>query len=230
MTLLDRGSFQSNASLRFFETEESLNGELSRKAKIFYVIEKLSGLLHLPHRKEKQAKQLYGHVNDQQFDPVHLAAALTYVAANSEPVHPRWKKLVAQKCLKLSKLESRVLGNYNRVYWRKKLNNAVGRLKDQNDIKPETVQGVEYMHFILKKLELNDCIENFCIRKISILFMDPSHQSRSRVAAAGALILIGQERFEENTSKHIGPGELADLLCVDKQTLKEYRQELKEVI
>ena len=236
MELSQQTGIQYDTNLRHFRLlEEETGKDLSRAARIEWIIQKLAGILNLPEEKEKQAKQLYDNVHDQQFDEVALAASLLWIASNRDPMRPRWKHLVADACMQLCKEENRIAHSYNRGYWRDEVRTSTKRLKEQG-LEVDQANGVDYMWSVLSMYNPDNIdtdtlwdIRTFCMKLMPTLEHSPSYiedgrdyTSKKRIGLAAALLYLGVKRYRKNTAHYLDLEELCEQLCRDPDRVENY--------
>lgn len=227
MVLTSKTGFQHNTDLTYFKEEQS-SEDVKRRAKVYYVVEKLSGILDLSEEKERQAKDLYDRNLAEQLDEVALGAGLVHVASKQRPVKVRWRRLVAEGCKQLVKDEGRVAQSYNSTYWERELDNVVKKLQGRGI--SGNVTKIDYLQEFLKYYDLSEDVEDFAVKIMYLASVHPSFSGKKPVPLAGAVVRLGWKLLEEDCSEHKSFEEVAEDLCVDEETVKSYMELLESEI
>lgn len=231
---MEEVGFQNTTSI--FDNDQGFQDK-SKKERTLMLAYRLCERLDIEDGKKEQLDELYDRVNvtslekssgSKGLDLVVLAGSLVHVVSRQAPVSPRWIKLVASECSSLSTEMSRPAYTYSNGYrghWRKSIKSIVSNLKKNQGFDLAPVLGIDYMVYVLKRFDVDRSVETFCLRRMSLFEHDPRFQSKSRVPLSAALIHIGCEFYG---SKSLDLEGLSEDLCVQPETVEEYREFILE--
>lgn len=229
--------------VRFHESMEmkGLSEEMSDEDKVVKSVNILCERLELPDFKVQASKVILDQLNftrfkksdwnNKGFDHVLVAGAVVYSACRTEPVIPRWKKLIASECREMCKERGRSQGAMRQgvdSYWNRGLRNMISMIKEEEGIDLDPVSAVDIVYYVSDSLELPRVIEGYCLRKMALLSNIPSFQGKDRVVLSAALAIYSIEQHDIDVSYDIP--ELADSLCVNERTVEEHIELIGEYL
>ena len=225
-----RSSFDTE--IRYF-TEDG-DRDISRAAKVEYIMEEMAGLLELPEEKLDESKKIYRNFRDRKsYDVVAVAGALLWASSFKHPAIPRWREWIQDACLQISKDQNSLDNAYHEDYYQKRLIDNIRRVKEHVELSPTS--GVEMMWEVLRYYEDEfpksdfQRVKTFCMKYMPILehsqrYMSDSSNSyaaKSKSGMAAALLYIGMKEHISNTSYHLSIEELCSDLGKSTHRLED---------
>lgn len=234
---LSNGSLDTN--IRYFT--DDIDRDVNRVTKVEYVLEEMAGILKLPERKQNQAKKLYPKYSDRKsYDVAAVAGALLWAASYKHPTCPRWREIVQDACLEVSKNQNMFGNPYSEGYYQKRLTDNISRMKNHVDVSPAS--GVDMMWEVLKYYERDfpeedfQHVKTFCMKYMPLLehstaYIEDASQnysSKSKIGLSAALLRIGIRKHVSNRHGKLGLERLCNDLGLSDHRLEDKIESIED--
>lgn len=154
----------------------------------------------------------------QHYQPKHMAAAAVHIAArlNDEP------RTVKQLAADLEDMDTFHVDSSHVTKTRR----ATKKLKEVHDLDPDPVLAEDYLPQLIHQLDLSDEVEEVCRDLLDRIREDYLGSGRSQIAVASAATYLATKK--QNSLSTVDPGELAEVACREKKTIRDNARLFRE--